>query len=192
MNKNKPIIIAVVGMAGAGKTISCQHFAKQGLPVLRFGDQTDIGLKELGLPLIQKHEKKYRENLRKELGMSAYAVKIEPRIRQALKSSSVVILDGLYSWEGHLYLKNKFNNFYLLCIYARPNIRYQRLAKRKIRPLTQSEAFKRDTAELENLHKGGPIAMADYLIKNNKQSAKLFKKLNDTLKLITSGKTQER
>ena len=192
MSKNKPIIIAVVGMAGAGKSISCQHFKKQGLPMLRFGDQTDIGLKELSLPLTEKNEKQYRENLRQELGMSAYAVKIEPRIKQTLKNSSVVILDGLYSWEEYLYLKNKFKNFYLLCIYTRPNIRYQRLAKRKTRSLTQKQAFARDIAELENLHKGGPIAMADYLIKNNKQSAKLFKKLNDTLKLITSGKTRER
>lgn len=192
MSKNKSTIIAVVGMAGAGKTISCQHFAKQGLPVLRFGDQTDIGLKKLGLSLTEKNEKQYREKLRQELGMSAYAVKIEPRIRQALKKSSVVILDGLYSWEEYIYLKNKFRNFLLLCIYARPHIRYQRLTKRKVRSLTQEETFKRDIAELENLNKGGPIAMADYLIKNNKQSAKLFKKLDDTLKLITSGKTQER
>jgi len=192
MSKNKSTVIAVVGMAGAGKTISCQHFAKQRLPVLRFGDQTDIGLKELGLPLTQKHEKKYREELRQKLGMSAYAIKIKPRIKQALKDSSVVILDGLYSWEEYVYLKKQFNNFFLLCIYTRPNIRYQRLTKRKIRPLTQKESFKRDMAELENLNKGGPIAMADYLIKNNKQSAKLFKKLDHTLKLITSGKTQER
>ena len=178
------IIIAVVGMPGAGKSISCQHLSKKGYPILRFGDQTDIGLKEQGLSLTPKNERKYREDLRKQLGMAAYAVKIEPRIRKTLKQSNIIILDGLYSWEEYIYLKDKFANFFLLAIYARPIIRYQRLTKRKTRPLTIKQARERDIAELENLNKGGPIALADFLIKNNKQTDKLFKKLDYTLNLI--------
>lgn len=181
----KPIIIAIVGMPGAGKTISCQHFAKQDYPVLRFGDQTDIGLKELGLPLTEANERRYREKIRKQLGMVAYAIKIEPRIRQALKDSHIVFLDGLYSWEEYIHLKKKFPQLYLLCIYARPSVRYQRLSQRKVRSLTKTQARARDIAELKNLNKGSPIAIADFLLKNNKQTTKLFKKLDDTLKLIS-------
>ena len=118
--------------------------------------------------------------------MEAYAIKIEPRIKQAFKQSDTVILDGLYSWEEYIYLKHKLNNLYLICVYARPNIRYQRLSSRKIRPLTEVEARNRDFAEIENLHKGGPIAMADYLLKNNKKQNRLFEKLDQTLNLITS------
>lgn len=180
----KKTVIAIVGMAGSGKSVSCSHFKSLNYPVLRFGDQTDIGLKELGLPLVEANEKKYREDIRKELGMAAMAIKIESRINKALETSDTVFLDGLYSWEEHTYLKDKFENFFLLAIYTRPNIRYQRLAKREIRPLTKKEAQARDYAEIENLHKGGPIAMADFLIKNNKQTEKLFNKLNDTLNLI--------
>lgn len=183
-NTDKQIIIAVVGMAGAGKSVSCQYFSKKGYPVLRFGDQTDIGLKEQGLALTEANERKYRENLRKELGMAAYAIKIEPRIKKALKKSTIVVLDGLYSWEEYIYLKDKFANFFLLTIYARPTVRYQRLAKRKTRPLTYKQARERDIAELVNLNKGGPIALADFLIKNNKQTAKLYQKLDYTLDLI--------
>ncbi|MBU1085578.1 MAG: AAA family ATPase [Candidatus Beckwithbacteria bacterium] len=181
---NKKIVIAIVGMAGSGKSISCAHFKSLGYPILRFGDQTDIGLKELGLSLIEANEKKYREDLRKNYGMKAYAVKIEPRIIKAFKKSDIVFLDGLYSWEEYTYLKSKFSNFFLICIYARPAVRYQRLVKRLIRPLTKKDAYQRDIAELVNLHKGGPIAMADFLIKNNKQTKKLFDKLTDTLTLI--------
>jgi dephospho-CoA kinase len=184
MAKPQAIVIAIVGMPGAGKSISCQHLAKKGYPILRFGDQTDIGLKELGLPFNEANERRYRENLRKELGMAAYAIKIEPRLRQALAQAPIVILDGLYSWEEYLYLKERFPNLYLLCIYARPSIRYQRLAKRKVRPFSLAESRARDIAELENLNKGGPIAIADYLVKNNKQTKKLFAKLDDTLDLI--------
>lgn len=174
----------MVGMPGAGKSISCKHFSKRDLPVLRFGDQTDIGLKELGLSLTEKNERKYREDIRKELGMAAMAIKIEPRINKALKTSDIVILDGLYSWEEYIYLQKKFTNLFLVCIYARPDIRYKRLANRPVRPLTKKEARSRDFAEIENLNKGGPIAVTDFLIKNNKQTNKLFKKLDDTLALI--------
>lgn len=180
----KKIIVAIVGMAGSGKSTSSEHFSKLGLPVLRFGDQTDIGLKELNLPLTQPNERKYREDLRREMGMEAMAIKIEPRIIKAFKSSDMVILDGLYSWEEYTYLQKKFKSLFLLCVYARPSIRYKRLGSRPIRPLNKKEARDRDFAELENLNKGGPIAIADFLIKNNKQTKMLFTKLDQTLALI--------
>lgn len=180
----KKIVIALVGMPGAGKSVSCDHYKKQGFPVLRFGDQTDIGLKELGLPLTEKNERKYREDIRKELGMAAMAIKIEPRVNKAFKESDTVVLDGLYSWEEYTYLTKKFKNLFLICIFARPDIRYERIGKRPVRPLTKKEARSRDIAEIENLNKGGPIAITDFLIKNNKQTDKLFTKLDDTLALI--------
>ncbi len=181
----KPIILAVVGMAGSGKSLACQHFANQNLPVIRFGDQTDLGVKAQGLPLTEVNERQYREKLRSELGMAAYAIKIEPRIKQALKKSSLVILDGLYSWEEYLYLKNKFSRLYLLAIYAQPTIRYQRLAQRKTRSLATSKARQRDIDELEKSNKAGPIAIADFLVKNQQTPEKLFISLDKILTNIT-------
>lgn len=159
-------LIAIVGMPGAGKSVAADFFRKKGIPVLRFGDQTDIGLKELGMPLTEKNERWYREKLRADLGMAAMAIKIEPRILKAAEKSNRIVLDGLYSWEEYVYLKRKFPQIRLLCIYAPPQIRYERLRKRPVRPLTIEEARSRDIAEIENLHKGGPIAIADFLIVN--------------------------
>lgn len=159
-------LIAIVGMPGAGKSIAASFFRDKGLPVLRFGDQTDIGLAELGLSLTEANERKYREDLRRELGMAAMAIKIEPRILSAAKDHSLIVLDGLYSWEEYTYLTKKFSQLHLLCIYAPPEIRYERLARRPVRPLTHDEARSRDIAEIENLNKGGPIAISDYLIIN--------------------------
>ncbi len=160
-------LIAIVGMPGAGKTVAADFFREKGIPILRFGDQTDISLKELGLPRNEKNERFVRESLRKDLGMAAMAIKIEPRILEAAKTSNVIVLDGLYSWEEYNFLKRKFPEIQLLCIYAPPRIRYKRLSQRKVRPLTQAEASSRDIAELENLNKGGPIAIADYLLVND-------------------------
>lgn len=171
-------LVAIVGMPGAGKSVAAEFFRSQGLPVLRFGDQVDLGLSQYKKPRNEKNERWYREKLRQDLGMAAMAIKIEPRIRLEAKRSSKIILDGLYSWEEYLYLKGKFPQIFVLCIYAPPQIRFARLAVRPIRPLTEFEAISRDISEIENLHKGGPIAIADYLIKNDGSEENFHKELS--------------
>ena len=182
--KRKQLIIAIVGMAGAGKSSAARFFKTQGFTILRFGDQTDIGLKEMGLPLTEGNERQYREKLRKQLGMSAYAIKIEPRIKTVLKTTNKIILDGLYSWEEYVYLKKKFPDLLLFCIYTQLDKRYRRLAERKIRSLKLDMARQRDIAELVNLNKGNPIALADYLILNDYSITELNKNLSDFLQQL--------
>jgi len=166
-----------VGMPGAGKTEAANIFKELDFPILRFGDQTDLGFKELGKDLTEKNERWYREKLREELGMAAYAIKIKPRIDKVLKKSDRVVLDGLYSWEEYIYLRKLFPQLILFCVYARPKIRYSRLVDRNHRRLDFKSARTRDMAELENLNKGGPIAIADYLIKNEGTLKELEKKV---------------
>ncbi len=158
--------IAIVGLPGSGKTAASTYLGGHGFTILRFGDQTDVGLKELGLPLTETNERKYREDIRQELGMAAMAIKIKPRIREAEKSTDKIALDGMRSWEEYVYLKEKFPELVVLSIYASPKTRYRRLSVRPIRPLSEAESKERDRSEIENLHCGGPIAMADYVIQN--------------------------
>ena len=40
--------------------------------------------------------------------MAAMAIKIEPRILEAAKNNSFVVLDGLYSWEEYVFFKEHF------------------------------------------------------------------------------------
>jgi len=174
---NKPKIIAIVGMPGSGKSVAADFFRTKNIPVLRFGDQTDIGLQEFGLEKNEKNERWYREKLRKELGMAAMAIKIYPRIEEEAKNHEIIVLDGLYSWEEYLYLQEKYPDMKLLCIYASPAVRHKRLQCRPVRPLTKEEVESRDIAELQNLNKGGPIAMAEYLIKNETSEENFRKEL---------------
>ena len=160
-------VIAIVGMPGAGKTEAAEYLASNGIPFVRFGEITDEGVKALGLPLIQKNERMFREKLRQELGMAAYAIKMKPKIDEFLKDHDFIVLDGLYSWEEYVFLKKEIPNLILLNIFAEPPIRYERLSKRSIRPVSHQEARDRDIVELEKLNKGGPIAIADYTIENN-------------------------
>ena len=159
-------VIAIVGMAGAGKSEAAAAFEKQGFTRVRFGDTTDEELKRQGMEVNEANERKMREALRQRYGMAAYAVLNLSRIDLALKSAPVVI-DGLYSWEEYISLKDYFSqSFLVVAIWASPEVRYGRLAVRIVRPLTEAEAFSRDNAEIIKLNKGGPIAMADYTIIN--------------------------
>jgi len=170
-NKNK--VIAIVGMAGSGKSEVALVFEAHGYVRVRFGDATDGEMKKRGLPVCEASERLCREQLRQELGMAAYAIINQPRIDAALKTSNVVA-DGLYSWEEYISLKSYYGDrFAVVAVNASPKTLYQRLSRRGIRPLTFSEAASRDKSEIENLNKGGPIAMADYTLINESNLAYL-------------------
>ena len=162
MNK----VIALVGMPGAGKSEVAGIFQKFGFQVIHFGDITWQELKNLGLEYNEQNERQTRELLREKHGMAAYAILNLPRIDNALESSDVLV-DGLYSWEEYLLLKKRYDNsLKVVEVWASPCCRYQRLSSRAIRPLNALEATSRDKAEIEQLNKGGPIAMADFTIAN--------------------------
>lgn len=166
-------VVSIVGMAGAGKSEVARLFAKNGFTRIRFGDVTDEEVRRRGLALNEANERLVRELLRQEHGMSAYAKLNLPRIDSALKSSNVVI-DGLYSWEEYTFLKKYYGeDLYIIAVWASPKTRYERLGGREERRLTQPEAFERDRTELENLNKGGPIAMADCTITNESSAEEL-------------------
>jgi len=175
MNSMK--VVSVVGMTGSGKSEVARLFGEKGFNTVRFGDITDEAVKKLGLPLTEENERPVRERLRKEHGMEAYAKLSVPRIDAALKTANAVV-DGLYSWEEYTYLKEHYgDNFFVVAVWSSPQDRYKRLGSRKIRPLTPQEAASRDHAEIENLNKGGPIAMADFTVLNDASMSTLKKQV---------------
>ena len=159
-------IVALVGMAGSGKSEVARYFEKIGYVRIRFGDITDAEVKKRGLPLNEANELTVRQQLRQEQGMAVYAKLNLPRIDEALLKSNVVV-DGLYSWEEFVLLKDYYGDkLNLVAVYSSPKTRHARLAARRIRPLTSQEAADRDKSEIENINKGGPIALADFTIIN--------------------------
>lgn len=163
MNK----IIAIIGMCGSGKSEAVKFFVDSGYKRVYFGEVVMNEMKRLGLEVNEANERATRENLRKEFGMGAMAVKSLPIIEEFMKHSNVVI-ESLYSWEEFKILKDKFGeSFKLITIYTTKELRYERLLKRPFRPLTNEESKSRDISEIEKLDKGGPIAYTDYLILND-------------------------
>ena len=159
-------VVSIVGMPGSGKSEVARVFEQSGFIRIRFGDITDEEIKRRGLALNEKNERYIRELLRKEHGMAAYAQLNLPKIDSAREHSDVVI-DGLYSWEEYTFLKTHYGeDFLVVAVCASPGTRYARLNNRAKRQLTPEEAASRDRAEIENVNKGGPIAMADFTIIN--------------------------
>lgn len=177
MNK----IIAIIGMCGSGKSEAVKFFVEHGYKRVYFGEVVMNEMKSLGLEVNEQNERRTRENLRKEFGMGAMAVKSLPIIEEYVKSSNVVI-ESLYSWEEFKILKDKFGDaFKLLTIYSTKSLRYERLLKRPFRPLTEDESKSRDISEIEKLDKGGPIAYTDYLIINDGTMEAMNKQLEEYL-----------
>lgn len=179
-------IIALVGMPGSGKSTCIDHLTARGLPSVYFGGIVVEEVKRRNDGVVdEKSEKAVREEFREKDGMGAVAKRALPEIKKQLQTNKVVVLDGLYSWSEYTLLKEKFGSgLIVIAIVADRQLRYERLSQRPVRPLKKAEANKRDIVEIENLEKGGPIAIADYTLTNNENPKQLITKLDTLLKQL--------
>ena len=174
-------LLIVVGMAGCGKSVVVDYFKQKNWQVIYFGGVTMKEVKKRNLPVNQTSEKMVREELRQIHGMEAYAKLEFPNIKKAL-SQGLTIIDGLYSWSEYKFLREHINiPIIILAVYTPKKLRYERLSKRKFRGLNYKHAELRDFAEIENLEKGGPIAIADQIIVNDGSIEKLHSDLDKFL-----------
>lgn len=195
MDHNNKIVF-IVGMCGSGKSIVSDELVKNGFAFLRFGQITLDKVKEQGLEISEANERKIREGLRKEHGMAAFAILNIPKFDELLKNRNVVG-DGLYSWSEYKILKEKYReNMYVIAVYAPPKLRYERLKNRiaendsqmRFRSVPEEVARARDYAEIENIEKGGPIAMADFTVINIGTADELKREVGKILLQISGEK----
>jgi dephospho-CoA kinase len=176
------IVLAVVGLAGAGKTEATAYLSKKtGWPKVYFGQAVLDEVQKRGLPLDEANEKSVREEFRAKDGMAALAVANLLAVKKAFAASSVII-ESLYSWEEYLFIKKEFGEaFKVLAIFSPFKMRAARMANRPDRPLTGEELQSRDYSQIENLHQAGPIALADWTIVNEGSKEELYKKIDEVL-----------
>lgn len=192
MNK----IVCLVGMCGSGKSVVADELIKKGFLFARFGQITLDIVKERGLEPTEENEKTIREGIRKEHGMGAFAILNLPKFDKLLEQGDLVA-DGLYSWTEYKILKEHYlGRMTVVAVLCPPETRYARLEARttideqmRNRPITTEQAKSRDYAEIENIEKGGPIAMADYNILNIFDLETLKQKTNEFLRWLENGKT---
>ena len=166
----KPIIIAVVGLTGSGKSEATGRFVARGFTRFAYSDAIYEEMQRLGYDISvhdEEIQQKVREGLRKEFGMGVAADRIMPRVESAVLRGEKVVIESLYSWSEYKKTKERFGEqFRVLAVYAPPKLRYARLKIRPVRSISEDSARSRDYSEIENIEKAGPIAMADWTIKN--------------------------
>lgn len=174
-----PRSLALVGMPGAGKTLCAQHLAHQGFFQFRFGSIVEDEVVRRGLAVNPENERVVREEFREKDGMAAIARHALPHLKAALERHSSIIIDGLYSFSEYKLLKSELGqDMIVVALACSRRLRYERLAQRPVRPLTPQEAEERDWREIDRLEKGGPIAIADYTLVNDRDTDALLRDLD--------------
>ena len=176
-------LLALVGMPGAGKTEAVDYIASKGWPKVYFGGIVYEEMDKAGIEITPESQQAFREQLRAQKGKDYIARRAIEEIRKLIAAGQHnIVLDGVYSWSEYKALKHEFHHeFEVVAVVAPKHIRHHRLANRPERPFTEEEAIHRDFTEIENIEKGGPIAIADHYVVNDGNLDDLHKKIDDIM-----------
>lgn len=179
-------IIALVGLAGSGKSTAVDYLTKKGYPKAYFGGVIYKAMAEENIEVTWESQKVFREDIRVREGKDFVVKRIIKEVHDLIGAGQHrIILDGLYSWSEYRILKSEFPGAMTTIAVVTPkHLRKKRMATRPERPMTAEEVDQRDWTEIENLEKGGPIAIADYFVHNDKDVANLTTQIDDILKQI--------
>ena len=177
MNDGNIKIIAVVGTSGSGKSVVVDYLTEKGFPKVYFGGMIYKEMKRRGIEITAdgESEKRFREMIRETEGKDWVVKQVIEEAKNLINAGQKrIVLDGLYSWTEYKILKKEFpGQLTVLAVVVPKALRHFRVGKRPERPFNTKEIQERDRSEVENLEKGGPIAMADYYVLNDESVAKL-------------------
>ena len=173
-------IIALVGLAGSGKSSAVEYLTKKGFPKIYFGGVIYKAMEEAGIEPTWDNQQKFREEIRQREGKDFVIRRVIKNIRDLINAGqNKIVLDGLYTWSEYKILKHEFpGQVVVIAIVTPKHLRYQRMVKRPERPMQPREVDQRDWSEIENLEKGGPIAIADYFVINDGNLDQLHQKID--------------
>ena len=173
-------IIALVGLAGSGKSSAVEYLTEKGFPKIYFGGVIYKAMDEAGIEKTWDNQQQFREEIRRREGKDFVIKRVIKNIHDLINAGqNKIVLDGLYTWSEYKLLKHEFPGQVVVIAIVTPKyLRYQRMAKRIERPMQPHEVDQRDWSEIENLEKGGPIAIADYFIINDDSLEQLHQKID--------------
>ena len=173
-------IIALVGLAGSGKSSAVEYLTEKGFPKIYFGGVIYKAMDEAGIEKTWDNQQQFREEIRRREGKDFVIKRVIKNIHDLINAGqNKIVLDGLYTWSEYKFLKHEFpGQVVVIAIVTTKYLRYQRMAKRIERPMQPHEVDQRDWSEIENLEKGGPIAIADYFIINDGSLEQLHQKID--------------
>lgn len=190
-NKNKHKhssvkILAFVGLAGSGKSTAADYLKKKGFPSVYFGGVVLDEIKKNGLEINPINEKIMRKKIREDYGKDVIVNRIVEQINHLISAGQKrIIADGLYTWTEYKILKKYFpQELIVVALVPSKKLRHKRIATRDERGMNLAEVNDRDWNEIENLEKGGPIAIADYFLTNQHSIVRTRFKIEKLLREI--------
>lgn len=179
-------IIAFVGLAGSGKSTAVDYLTEKGFPKVYFGGVILSEMEKAGIEISTENERAFREEVRQKHGNDFVVKRIIDEIHDLDSAGQHrIIADGLYSWTEYKALKHEFpGEITVVAILTPQHLRHHRLETRPERPLTPQDATDRDWREIENLEKGGPIAIADHYVSNDGDVDRFYQQLDELLESI--------
>jgi dephospho-CoA kinase len=182
-------IIAFVGMPGAGKGTCADYLeGRYNWPIVHFGNMVYEEVQRRGLDNVAD-EKFVRKDMRDKEGLAVLAKHAATRADELLATGNdVVLFDGLYSWSEYKYLSERYHEMLVVIAITAPRaLRHERILRRKDghRKYTNiQQIIDREISEIEDLEKGGPIAIADYTLVNTSSKDDLITQLEQTIAAI--------
>lgn len=169
-------IVAFVGLSGSGKSTAVDYLTTKGYPKVYFGGVLLGAMKEAGIEPTWENQDTFRVGIREREGQDFVVKRIIKQINELVAAGQHrIIADGIYSWDEYKIMKAEYpGELQVIAIVAPKHLRHHRLNIRPERPLTDAEANNRDWREIEDIQKGGPIAIADHFIINDGPEQKLF------------------
>ena len=163
--KDGKLVVGLVGMPGAGKSLVVEAAQENNYSVVAMGDVVREETRKRELEPNPKNVGAVMLDLRKTNGAGVIAMKCVSRIEQA--KGNKLIVDGLRGLDEAEVFKARFPSFRLLAIHAAPETRFIRLKERgrSDDPKIWDVFRERDLREL-SVGLGDAIAMADYMITN--------------------------
>ncbi|WP_461864679.1 dephospho-CoA kinase [Thermococcus sp.] len=181
------MIVIVTGMPGSGKSKIVREFSKHGVPHVSMGDIVREETVKRGLDLTKENVAKVSIRLRQELGQNAVAKLTVEKVRELLKSSSVVVIDGVRSLDEVGTFRSAFpeEEIVIVAVHTPPHMRFQRLRARGRHddPQSWEEFEERDWKELR-FGIGSVIAMADYVIVNDRSREEYSRRVRELVKKL--------
>ena len=177
------VVIGVAGMPGAGKATIKNAGEAIGYSVVVMGDEIREETKRRGLEPTPENIGKIMLQLREEEGPTAVAKRCIPKITVA--KTNTVFVDGVRSLHEVNEFKKHFSNFTLIAVHSSPETRFQRLFRRKRSddPKGWQVFLERDLREL-SVGQGSVIAMADYMIVNERTLEEFKIKVREVLEAL--------
>ena len=162
---------------------TCALPISKGFPKIYGGGILYDEMRARGVEITPESQAEFRKQWRERDGKDVIIRRAAEQLHRLIDAGQHRLLfDGLYSWTEYKFLKHEFpGELIVAAIVAPKHLRHRRLATRPERPFTAEQANQRDWSEIEDIEKGGPIAIADYYLINDSDITALYAKINSLL-----------